>query len=490
MQAMNGSGGLSVRRLCRLLGCVAALAALSAMTMPSIADAKTPKIKKTYVALGDSLAFGYSQQLFNENEKTFENPAGFEHGYASDYYNEYVNVSGKYGYVNYACPGETTGSLIGNGPLLAKIQAAVPGVTGEAACAYHFADHLPMHNEYSGSQLESAIATINADKAAGKPVKVITLDIGANDQLHDVARIEKEVKEKITKRVTALAEAQATGEIAGKVKAAGEKEVQEYVIEQVIPQAYVESGGGIPPAFEEDIAKDAAAYAASHVAEDTSRLFADEAAYEGAHGAELEAEGLKLGEEDAAKYVAEHGAELQAEGNRIADELIAAGAPELDKEIITNVSGIIAALTNPAIDGSELKSAKIIFEGTYNAYGDDYGTGEVLPGSNRLVAALAGAERGAFARRPLKACFVDPQTLFNPASTVSSEPKTPEEKAELAKLQGEEVLHMSGAGHLENSWTNMGNFTKYEGKSDGPDIHATETGYKVMAKQISETCAF
>jgi lysophospholipase L1-like esterase len=464
MQAMNGSGGFSVRRLCRLLGCVAALAALSAMTMPSIAAAKTPKIKKTYVALGDSLAFGYSQQLFNENEKLGESPTAFENGYASDYYNEYVNVSKKFAYVNYACPGETTGSLIGNGPLLAKIQAAVPGVTGEAACAYHFADHLSMHNEYSGSQLESAIATINADKAAGKPVKVITLDIGANDQLHDVARIEKEVKEKITKRVTALAEAQATGEVAGKVKAAAEKEVEEYVIEQVIPQAFEESGG-VPPTFEEDIAKDAGEYSIANHAALTARLFADEAAYEAAHGAELEAEGLKLGEEDAAKYVAEHGAELTAEGNRIADELIAAGAPELDKQIITNVSGIIAALNNPAIDGSELKGAKIIFEGTYDSYGNDYGTGELLPGSNALVSALNGAEKGAFARRPLKACYVDAHSLFN----TQTEPSETE--------------------HMEE-WTNMANFTKFEGKSNGPDIHATPLGYKVMAKQISETCAF
>jgi lysophospholipase L1-like esterase len=470
MQAMNGSGGFSVRRLCRLLGCVAALAALSAMTMPSIAAAKTPKIKKTYVALGDSLAFGYSQQLFNENEKLGESPTAFENGYASDYYNKYVNVSGKFGYVNYACPGETTGSLIGNGPLLAKIQAAVPGVTGEAACAYHFADHLPMHNEYSGSQLESAIATINADKAAGKPVKVITLDIGANDQLHDVARIEKEVKEKITKRVTALAEAQATGEVAGKVKAAAEKEVEEYVIEQVIPQAFEESGG-VPPTFEEDIAKDAGEYSIANHAALTARLFADEAAYEAAHGAELEAEGLKLGEEDAGKYVAEHGAELTAEGNRIADELIAAGAPELDKQIITNVSGIIAALRNPAVDGSEFGSGKIIFEGTYNSYGNDYGTGELLPGSNRLVAALNGAEKGAFARRPLKACYVDAQTLFNTENAA-------------------EVVHMSGGLEFAKSWTNMGNFTKFEGKSNGPDIHATPLGYEEMAKQISETCAF
>ena len=81
MQAMNGSGGLGIRRFCRLLGCVAALVALSAMAVPSIAAAKKPvKVKETYLALGDSLAFGYSQQLFNENEKTAENPTAFEHG--------------------------------------------------------------------------------------------------------------------------------------------------------------------------------------------------------------------------------------------------------------------------------------------------------------------------------------------------------------------------------------------------------------------------
>ena len=42
-----------------------AVFALSAV-LASTASAVNP-IKETYLALGDSLAFGYSQQLFNEN---------------------------------------------------------------------------------------------------------------------------------------------------------------------------------------------------------------------------------------------------------------------------------------------------------------------------------------------------------------------------------------------------------------------------------------
>jgi len=474
MQAMNGSGRVGAR----LLGCVLAMVALAAMALPSMASArapKAPKVKETYVGLGDSLAFGYSQQLFNENEKNYENPAAFEHGYVNDYLN-IVNVGkkGKVQLVNDGCPGETTESLIGDNPaLLATINGALSGsipepVTGEAPCAYHYADHLPLHHEYGGekSQLESVIATLGEEAAAGKPVKAITLDIGANDQLHFVAKVEKEVEAKIEERVRALAEAEATGQVASKVKAAAEKEVEEYVVEQVIPQAYGETGGE-EPAFREHIASDAAAYAAEHHAELSSKTFEEESIYQAEHGAELVAEGEKLGAEDAGKYVAEHGAELKAEGERKADELIAADAPELDEQIITNVTGIITAVKY-AKDlglGSVDFKGKFIFEGTYNAYGNDYGTGELLPGSNALVAALYSAEKTDFSKKPLKACTVDPQLLFNPGT------------------EPEETEHME-------EWTNMANFTTFEGKANGPDIHATPLGYEVMAKQIHSTCAF
>src|ERR1035441_9132431 len=67
MQAMNGYGASGTGRSARRVGCLIALVVLSAMTVPSIASAKETQ-KVSYIGLGDSLAFGYSQQLFNEYE--------------------------------------------------------------------------------------------------------------------------------------------------------------------------------------------------------------------------------------------------------------------------------------------------------------------------------------------------------------------------------------------------------------------------------------
>ena len=108
---------------------------------------------------------------------------------------------------------------------------------------------------------------------------------------------------------------------------------------------------------------------------------------------------------------------------------------------------------------------KFIFVGTYNSYGNDYGTGEVLPGSNALLGALSAAEKKAFKKGPAKACVVDEQTLFN----TGTEPSETE--------------------HME-AWTNMANFTKFEGKANGPDIHATPLGYEKMAEYIKSNCRF
>jgi lysophospholipase L1-like esterase len=478
MEAMNGSGRTGLRRYGRLLGCMAALLALAAMTLPSAASAMKPKVKKTYVALGDSLAFGYSQELFNRNEATGENPAGFEHGYATDYYN-LINKEGRWQFVNDGCPGETTESLIGDNPtLLAGINAALAGkipepVTGEAPCAYSSADHLPLHNEYGErevepgkfvpkSQLESVLETIAVDQAEGKPVKLITIDIGANDQLHQIAKIEAEVKATITQFVTEEVEAATKTIIFDKIKAIAEKEVEAYVIEQVIPQAYAESNGGEEPAFVEDIGKDAAAYSASHAGELAAKVGEDIEIYSVTHAEELAKEGEKIGAEQLAKFEAAHGVELEERGNREADEKIASTAGEVGKQIITNVTGIFTAIKGAGYKG------KLIFEGTYDSYGNDREEGEpefgheLLPGSNELVAALAAEEKKTFKKGPLKACYSDAQTLFNTENA-------------------EEPVHMK-------EWTNMDNFTTFEGKANGPDIHATPLGYEKMAEQINSTC--
>lgn len=467
MQAMNGSGALGMRRLCRLLGCVAALVALSAMAVPSIAaakkPAKTPKIKETYLALGDSLAFGYSKQLFNENEKLGENPTGFEHGYANDYLN-LVNGKKEVQLVNDGCPGETSASLIGDGPLLKAIQAANPAVTGEAPCGYHYTDGLPLHNEYGAgeSQLESAVKTVAEEAAKGTPVTAITLDIGANDQLHLVATIEAEVKARQTKKVIGIATVEAEQAVAKHVETIALKEIEEFVIGKAEEQAYGETGGpevvGLE-AFEAAVGKDAAEYQATHGAELAGMLIPDEEAYAATHGAELAAEGKADGEYFAYVYETTHAAELTAEGNEIAKGAIEADAPALFAQIVTNAGATIETLRQAGFKG------KFIFVGTYNTYGNDYGTGELLPGSNALLAALSAAEKKAFKKGAAKACVVDEQTLFN----TETEPSETE--------------------HMEE-WTNMANFTTFEGKSNGPDIHATPLGYEKMAEYIKANCKF
>jgi lysophospholipase L1-like esterase len=189
---MNGLA-VPARLRTLVLGCAIATAlALSAGMFATSASAAKPA-REGYLAIGDSLAFGYSQQLFNENEATGENPQAFTHGYVDDY----RNALGKVSLFNDGCPGETSGSMIGNGPL-ATVMAEQLGTSGEAPCAYHYVDGLPLHNEYGGtsSQLENVLREIKNHTGGQSAVSIttISLNIGANDQLHQVAKCEAEVK--------------------------------------------------------------------------------------------------------------------------------------------------------------------------------------------------------------------------------------------------------------------------------------------------------
>ncbi len=481
MKAMNGFRA-STRRSKRLLGCIAALVALSAMMIaPSFASAMKPKpVKATYVGLGDSLAFGYSQELFNNNKKTFENPSGFEDGYVTVYHN-LINGNGKTQLVNYGCPGETTESLIGNNVAFIEELNTKAGrrinepITGESPCAYHKSG-LPLHNEYGGkSQLEATLATIAADKSAGKPVKTISLDIGANDELHAIGKAEAEAKQKVEAEVTAIVHNLVFEHIEAEVGKEAKKQVEAYVVEQVIPQAFAETGG-LEPAFVEAIAKDAGEYFATH-AEELEALGAqfgneDLGKYPAEHAAELEAYGL----EQAGKYAAAHAAALKALGEKYAFELIKAGIPALYAQIDTNVIGIITAIHDAGFKGT------VIFVGTYNAYGRvgfvSTGHKELEPGFNALLAQLVTLEESTFTKHVLKTkvCYSNMQALFNPASVTDT-------------LANEELEEKQMA-----EWTNMANFNVFEGKTfgqpgaDGPDIHATPLGYEKMAGAMHAKC--
>ncbi len=140
--------------------------------------------KTNYLALGDSVSFGYTEEKFNEYHP-YDEPRYFEHGFDNFFVKDLAS-SKEAGpgirVVNDSCPGETSDGLIGENPELG----------GQASsewrpCAYHNVDGLELHNEFGAvSQLENALSILAEPTA----VKAITLNIGSNDELHAVANCE------------------------------------------------------------------------------------------------------------------------------------------------------------------------------------------------------------------------------------------------------------------------------------------------------------
>ena len=104
--------------------------------------------KKHYLAIGDSLAFGFQPDL------------DFTHGYVDDFYSN-LKSHGVSSLANMACPGETSVTFL-NGN-----------------CPYPYLRKFP----YIGSQLNAALAYLYFYAGQVSPV---TLDIGANDVKGDI----------------------------------------------------------------------------------------------------------------------------------------------------------------------------------------------------------------------------------------------------------------------------------------------------------------
>jgi lysophospholipase L1-like esterase len=121
---------------------------------------------KYYLSLGDSIAFGYQDARAKAEAKATGtvNPAHFNTGYTDDLYRMLRAIDPGIQLVNYACPGETSTEFI-----------SAPGCP-----SYPF----PLHNGYSTSQLQAALAFLSAHPGQVSP---ITVDLGANDILHLVA---------------------------------------------------------------------------------------------------------------------------------------------------------------------------------------------------------------------------------------------------------------------------------------------------------------
>jgi lysophospholipase L1-like esterase len=161
------------RARARLLVCVAVLAAFGTLVLAPAAGAKTiGSPPSTYLALGDSLAYGYHAAQFQEELKTkgFVNPANFDDGYVDDFGKALKLFNPKLQIVNDGCPGETTETMIhgsGVGP-----EYCAGGPTGTPF------PKVFLHHPFAGTQLEDAVAV-----AKQPGVNTITLDIGANDIL-------------------------------------------------------------------------------------------------------------------------------------------------------------------------------------------------------------------------------------------------------------------------------------------------------------------
>ena len=200
----------------RLLGGLLVVAMLGSALLASAASAsKTPPTPTGYVALGDSLSFGYKAKTFNENkatnkahceageeaakkgetelayqEKALCEPASsFEPGFVGIFGKKLAGAEKKVGNalttVNFGCPGETSDGLIGY----------ALGNSGEEYFPCPYYNLLPSEGyplkaalPHGVSQLEGAISVIGS-KPYGE-VKVVSLQIGSNDELHVLGKCE------------------------------------------------------------------------------------------------------------------------------------------------------------------------------------------------------------------------------------------------------------------------------------------------------------
>ena len=121
--------------------------------------------KRYYLALGDSLAFGFQFATFNANFPTV--PASiFSTGYVDDLSDMLREIRPGITTLNYGCPGETTDTFIQGG-------------------CFYTAFGFPLHDPYEGAQLSAALAFLRAHRGQVSP---ITINLGTND-LNDLSAL-------------------------------------------------------------------------------------------------------------------------------------------------------------------------------------------------------------------------------------------------------------------------------------------------------------
>jgi lysophospholipase L1-like esterase len=144
----------------RLLIAVLATLGLVGLAAPAASASPEHHGPATYLALGDSVPFGYRANL---------PPVLYQFPRLFVGYPEFVGPTLGLRTLNAACPGESTTSFI-TGAGSNGCENAVDG--GQA-----YRQHFPLHVRYSGTQLHYALATLESRR----DVRLVTLMLGAND---------------------------------------------------------------------------------------------------------------------------------------------------------------------------------------------------------------------------------------------------------------------------------------------------------------------
>ena len=162
----------SVMRRAFRIACVAALTA-GAVVIPISASTSSASPRHgddrggTYLALGDSVAFGYVPSTASPapnyaNQRSFISYANYV---AWDYG---VRVS------NPSCPGETTASMLN---VSAQSNGCENSFVGGASVPQGYRTLYPLHVRYQGSQIAYAVKFLTVHKHT----RFVTIDVGAND---------------------------------------------------------------------------------------------------------------------------------------------------------------------------------------------------------------------------------------------------------------------------------------------------------------------
>jgi lysophospholipase L1-like esterase len=145
-------------------GVAAGVAAGILPALPASAGSVTgPAANGTYLALGDSVAFGFvpAQAVPAPNYRSAHSFAGYPEDVAQALRIRVFNAS---------CPGETTDSMLVAGVVSNGCENSPASTTG-------YRTLFPLHVQYQGTQMQYALKYL----AVHRHTQLVTIDIGAND---------------------------------------------------------------------------------------------------------------------------------------------------------------------------------------------------------------------------------------------------------------------------------------------------------------------